>query len=411
MRRPALLAALRALPASALVLAAAAAPLAGCETTVDLGAATPPGATTTPPGVRPQADKIDLLFAVDDSASMADKQHVLASTVPRLVERFVHPRCLDGAGAPNGYTASSTGACTSGTPEFKPVTDIHIGIVTSSMGNFGTTATCDTKGTNLRGHLVNDGRIAPIAHEPSGFLAYTGNAASAGSGPLNPYTDAEKFAANFGTFINNLEESGCGYESQLESVQHFLMQPDPWSSIARDGDTVLIKPGTYRGDVAVWNQKSLEIRGLGIVPMPFAAEAGIALLVDLVPRDRVERLPEDEVEEIAGVRLRRIRLCPFDASTPLKVAEHHGVLFASFDLSIEPFLDYLGDTNRYYFERVFDGLDEAIRIIRKSDGKQDAAVKLMKAFRLDEIQADAILETKLYRLAKLEIEKIRAELA
>jgi DNA gyrase subunit A len=63
------------------------------------------------------------------------------------------------------------------------------------------------------------------------------------------------------------------------------------------------------------------------------------------------------------------------------------------------------------FERVFDGLDEAIRIIRKSEGKQDAANKLMKAFRLDEIQVDAVLETKLYRLAKLEIEKIRAELA
>ena len=63
------------------------------------------------------------------------------------------------------------------------------------------------------------------------------------------------------------------------------------------------------------------------------------------------------------------------------------------------------------FEIVFDALDEAIRIIRKSEGKQDAASKLMKAFKLDDLQADAILETKLYRLAKLEIEKIRAELA
>ena len=63
------------------------------------------------------------------------------------------------------------------------------------------------------------------------------------------------------------------------------------------------------------------------------------------------------------------------------------------------------------FEIVFDALDEAIKIIRKSEGKQDAAGKLMKAFGLDEIQVDAILETKLYRLAKLEIEKIRAELA
>ncbi len=63
------------------------------------------------------------------------------------------------------------------------------------------------------------------------------------------------------------------------------------------------------------------------------------------------------------------------------------------------------------FEKVFDALDEAIRIIRKSEGKADASSKLCKAFKLDEIQADAILETKLYRLAKLEIEKIRAELA
>ena len=62
------------------------------------------------------------------------------------------------------------------------------------------------------------------------------------------------------------------------------------------------------------------------------------------------------------------------------------------------------------FEKVFDGLDEAIKIIRRSEGKGDAAAKLMKAFSLDEIQADAILETKLYRLAKLEIQKIREEL-
>ncbi len=63
------------------------------------------------------------------------------------------------------------------------------------------------------------------------------------------------------------------------------------------------------------------------------------------------------------------------------------------------------------FEAIFDDLDRAIRIIRRSDGKADAAKKLMKAFDLDDVQADAVLETKLYRLAKLEIEKIREELA
>jgi DNA gyrase subunit A len=62
------------------------------------------------------------------------------------------------------------------------------------------------------------------------------------------------------------------------------------------------------------------------------------------------------------------------------------------------------------FEKVFDALDQIIRIIRKSDGKADAAEKIMKAFDLDEDQTDAILELKLYRLARLEILVIQKEL-
>jgi DNA gyrase subunit A len=61
------------------------------------------------------------------------------------------------------------------------------------------------------------------------------------------------------------------------------------------------------------------------------------------------------------------------------------------------------------FEKVFDALDEIIRIIRKSEGKQDAAEKIMKRFGLDEVQTDAILELKLYRLARLEILIIQKE--
>lgn len=62
------------------------------------------------------------------------------------------------------------------------------------------------------------------------------------------------------------------------------------------------------------------------------------------------------------------------------------------------------------FEKIFDALDEAIRIIRSSDDKSDAAQRLMHRFGLDDEQADAILEIKLYRLAKMEIEAIRSEL-
>jgi DNA gyrase subunit A len=61
-------------------------------------------------------------------------------------------------------------------------------------------------------------------------------------------------------------------------------------------------------------------------------------------------------------------------------------------------------------DKVFDALDEIIRIIRKSEGKQDAARQIIKRFGLDEEQVDAILELKLYRLARLEILVIRKEL-
>ena len=61
------------------------------------------------------------------------------------------------------------------------------------------------------------------------------------------------------------------------------------------------------------------------------------------------------------------------------------------------------------FAKVFDALDEILRIIRQSDGKQDAAEKIGRRFELDAEQVDAILELKLYRLARLEIQIIRDE--
>ena len=62
------------------------------------------------------------------------------------------------------------------------------------------------------------------------------------------------------------------------------------------------------------------------------------------------------------------------------------------------------------FEKIFDVLDEVLRIVRKSDGKADAAEKIMKRFGLDAEQTDAILELKIYRLARLEILVIQQEL-
>jgi DNA gyrase subunit A len=62
------------------------------------------------------------------------------------------------------------------------------------------------------------------------------------------------------------------------------------------------------------------------------------------------------------------------------------------------------------FRIVFNALDRAIKIIRESQGKADAAERLVKALKLDAIQADAVLDAQLYRIAQLEIKKILDEL-
>src|SRR5437870_1486300 len=79
-------------------------------------------------------DKIDLLFMIDNSISMADKQAILADAVPLLVSRLVTPRCVKACtkadnctavqekdGIDAGGNADATGRCAAGAPEFPPL--------------------------------------------------------------------------------------------------------------------------------------------------------------------------------------------------------------------------------------------------------------------------------------------------
>ncbi len=63
------------------------------------------------------------------------------------------------------------------------------------------------------------------------------------------------------------------------------------------------------------------------------------------------------------------------------------------------------------FAIIFNALDKAIKIIRESSGKPDAAEKLKASFKLDDEQVTAILDAQLYKIAQLEIKKILDELA
>lgn len=100
--------------------------------------------------------------------------------------------------------------------------------------------------------------------------------------------------------------------SELISGEAMLVADDQVLVTLSNGRLVLGCPETIKG--------LLEVRGLGIVAVPAADTAELALLVDLVAADKVERLPDpDSHEELLGVRVRRLALYPFEASAPLKL--------------------------------------------------------------------------------------------
>ena len=84
------------------------------------------------------ADKIDLLFMIDNSRSMADKQEILRDAVPVLLERLINPALRQPRHRQQLSNPRSAAQCPGPLErEFKPIDDIHIGIVTSSLGGHG----------------------------------------------------------------------------------------------------------------------------------------------------------------------------------------------------------------------------------------------------------------------------------
>lgn len=59
--------------------------------------------------------------------------------------------------------------------------------------------------------------------------------------------------------------------------------------------------------------------------------------------------------------------------------------------------------------KALDAIEEVIRLIRSSQGREDARPKLMEFLDIDQVQADAILSMQLVRLANMEAQKILDE--
>jgi hypothetical protein len=205
-------------------------------------------------------DKIDLLLAIDNSASMLDKQQILNAAVPDLVNRLVNPICLDQNQQPlpkADQPTSPTAPCPNGSMrEFSPIVDIHIGIVSSSLGGRGADVCEDEKAgvggciaknfsNNDHGHLVTrksvcEGGIVPT-YTDKGFLAWDPT-----QGKQTPpgEIDAQNLITTVTDLVIGTGQVGCGFEAQNESWFRFLADPEPYETITVQSGKGAVKEGT-----------------------------------------------------------------------------------------------------------------------------------------------------------------------
>jgi hypothetical protein len=149
--------------------------------------------------------KLDLLLMVDNSISMADKQQVLSRSLPDLIQRVADP----GSG----------------------ITDLHVGVVTSSLGGHGSTLCAGSDTGSVEDQELNDhGHL--IATRPR-FLSSNGALAPNAMGVLEWTAGQDVGALTSGVqdMVLAAGEFGCGLEAQLEAVQRFLTDPHPYQQI------------------------------------------------------------------------------------------------------------------------------------------------------------------------------------
>lgn len=181
-------------------------------------------------------DKIDILLMIDNSLGMGEKQTILATAVSQMLRRLANPDCVDstGAGAASVSPTEPTTACPAGSKrEFAPVNDIHLGVVTSSLGDFGgdicpepqnsfhpTAASNSPQNNAQNDHAWLLGAL-PRSGLGSPFLSWT-------------VADAQNFGTaignkqiEFANFVNAATEIGCGNEMGLEAWYRFLVDPKP----------------------------------------------------------------------------------------------------------------------------------------------------------------------------------------
>ena len=216
-------------------------------------------------------DQIDLLLMIDNSRSMADKQQILSFAVPDLVRSLLNPKCLEANGVPTPVQPSGPLlGCPPGAHRvYQPITDIHIGIITSSLGSHGAD-TCPVTGdmqscpggsnpsNNDGGHPITRqdacGSKSIPTYQNQGFLAWDPAQRLSPPGEAQPGSIAVSAGGVATTVTPGLLPTlkdlvlgvgnlGCGFSSQLESWYRFLVDPDPYQTISVQGGGKGLPPG------------------------------------------------------------------------------------------------------------------------------------------------------------------------
>ena len=187
-------------------------------------------------GVQAQSDKVDLLFVVDNSLSMEDKQQLLSFAVDDLLERMVNPRCVNAAGTAVAQPKSPDIPCPSGSQrEHTPARDLHVGVITSSLGAQGGDI-CSPSYSNFtppkndRAHLLGTVRSNIPSFNDQGFLWWHADGANGAT------SDVPKLVADTKAHITSAGENGCGYEMPLEAMYRFLVDPEPPENVTTKGN-------------------------------------------------------------------------------------------------------------------------------------------------------------------------------
>ena len=193
----------------------------------------------TPMPAQTIASQLDLLFVIDNSISMSDKQALLGQ-VGNVLERFVRPRCVDDAGNQFPATIAARDCPEGQHRQFTPVTDVHLGVISTSMGDAGAEVACPSFG-NARyvpdridnAHLLGTlprGNVPGISS--AGFISWRAG------------EDELAAATSFAALVNAVGEDGCGWEMPLEAWYRFLVDPRPYAQLERVDCPSGSRPGT-----------------------------------------------------------------------------------------------------------------------------------------------------------------------